>query len=167
MSTTQGQARWISPADTAKLVRAALKDTFPTVVFSVTSKSYAGGASISVHWTDGPPTGVVDKVAKRFAGASFDGMIDLKSYHTSALNGERVHYGADYVFTQRSYSPAAVALVKPLIDRDYDIAWSMDGRFDLGNRHHQGTVYGNELFWEAVQDRVLPIAPSAWIAGSI
>lgn len=96
--------RYLSCAETAKLVRKALKEKFPGIKFSVRSKTYSGGASITVSWTDGPTTKQVDAVTDFFEGASFDGMIDLKSYHDAILNGERVHFGADYVFSNRHYS---------------------------------------------------------------
>lgn len=96
--------KYISCTDTAKLVRKALKQSFKGIKFSVRSKTYSGGASIDISWTDGPTTKQVDEVAGQFAGATFDGMIDLKSYHRSDLNGEEVHFGADFIFTTRHYS---------------------------------------------------------------
>ena len=101
---TAQKIRNISCADTAKLVRAALKAAFPTVKFSVRSKTYSGGASIDIGWTDGPTEHDVMAVAKRFQGATFDGMQDLKTHHTSELNGEQVWFGADYIFGNRSYT---------------------------------------------------------------
>jgi len=103
--------RYISCADTAKLIRPVLKENFPGIKFSVRSKTYSGGASIDISWTDGPTTKQVDEVAGRFAGATFDGMIDLKSYHDSELGGERVHFGADFIFTNRHYSEEFTAKV--------------------------------------------------------
>lgn len=133
MSTTS--ATYVSPADTAKLLRAALKRDFPGVKFSVTSKRYAGGASINVSWVDGPRSADVDKVAQRYSGASFDGMVDLKSYHESWLrdaDGEpqRVHFGADYVFCHRTISDEWRAgifqLFSDLIGRELDPTdWSV------------------------------------------
>lgn len=73
------ESMYMSVTDTAKLVRQALKAAFPGVKFSVRSSSYAGGASIDVGWTDGPQQAEVDNVVKRYAGADFDGMIDLKT----------------------------------------------------------------------------------------
>ena len=69
---------YLTCAETAKLVRTALKKAFPGVKFSVRSSVYAGGASINVRWTDGPARKVVEAVAKRYAGGGFDGMIDMK-----------------------------------------------------------------------------------------
>lgn len=100
----KSEPRRISCADTAKLVRAALKTAFPGVKFSVKSSTYSGGASIDVNWVDGPTAQEVDAIAKRFEGATFDGMIDLKEYHTSTLDGERVRFGADFVMSQREIS---------------------------------------------------------------
>lgn len=92
---------YLSVTDTAKLVREALKKAYPSVKFSVRSSSYAGGTSIDVSWKDGPREKDVEKVAKAFEGATFDGMIDLKSYHRSMLNGQEVYFGADYVSCRR------------------------------------------------------------------
>lgn len=98
-------ARSISVAETAKYIRVALKEAFPAIKFKVNSKSYAGGASIRVEWRDGPTTDQVEAITKRYEGASFDSMIDLKSYKESELpGGERVHFGADYVFSDRNLS---------------------------------------------------------------
>ncbi len=104
--------RYLSVTETAKLVRAALKKAFPGVKFSVRSESYAGGASINVSYVDGPFGPAVKDVTDLYTGASFDGMIDLKSYHDSLVLFEgdelptRVHHGADYIFVHRDISPA-------------------------------------------------------------
>jgi hypothetical protein len=96
--------RYISLTDTAKHIRGALKLAYPTVKFSVRSKSYSGGSSIDVSWTDGPVSSDVEKVIKPFSGASFDGMTDLKTSHTSEYQGEKVRWGTDYVFASRTLS---------------------------------------------------------------
>lgn len=64
---------YLSAAETAKLVRAALKRAFPGVKFSVRSPS-----AIHVRWTDGPTRKAVEAVAGQFQGGAFDGSIDLK-----------------------------------------------------------------------------------------
>ncbi|GAC1575762.1 MAG: hypothetical protein NVS3B18_09520 [Candidatus Dormibacteria bacterium] len=105
--------RYVTCADTAKLLRAALKAAHPGVRFSVRSSTYAGGASISVDWTDGPCQDEVDSTARRYSGATFDGMTDTKSYHRTLLAGpdgtvEEVHFGADFIFTSRGLSDSYV-----------------------------------------------------------
>jgi hypothetical protein len=82
MTITAARAEYLSVAETAKLVRVALGKHFPSIKFSVRSRSYAGGASIDIHWTDGPRSKDVDRIAGGFEGASFDGMNDLKSYQS-------------------------------------------------------------------------------------
>jgi hypothetical protein len=82
------QIEYISGVETAKLIRQALKRNFPGITFSVRYKSYSGGSSIDVSWTDGPRAQVVERVTSGFAGAGFDGMIDLKTYHTSWLEDD-------------------------------------------------------------------------------
>ena len=107
MSTTER----FSCAETAKLLRQALKSNFPGIKFSVRSSTYSGGASIRVEWFDGPTKKEVEKVTTLYTGATFDGMQDLKTYHDTFLtnaDGEtrQVHFGADFIFTDRNYSPA-------------------------------------------------------------
>lgn len=71
------QKDYLSCAETARLLRAALKPAFPGVKFSVRSDVYSGGASIDVGWTDGPTQHEVRRVSDRYAGGGFDGMIDM------------------------------------------------------------------------------------------
>lgn len=70
MSTTQ-PTKYESAAETAKRLRLALKNAFPGVKFSVRSRTYSGGASIDVSWTDGPTAKTVDRLADTFSGADF------------------------------------------------------------------------------------------------
>jgi peptidoglycan hydrolase-like protein with peptidoglycan-binding domain len=120
-TTTDIPKRYLSCAETAKLVRAALKKAFPGVKFSVRSSTYAGGASIDVGWVDGPTTKEVDSIGKAFQGATFDGMIDLKSYLPNTLVAnedgtyEELSYGSDWVSAQRMYSEATLDAVKAKI----------------------------------------------------
>lgn len=99
---TTGSPEWISVADTAKLVRAALKRAFPGYAFSVNSRSYAGGASIDVGWYDGPPASVVDDVVRQYAGGRFDGMIDMAYNVQSWLEGDGSAHVAHNPGTQGS-----------------------------------------------------------------
>lgn len=142
---------YLSTAATAKLVRVALRDAFPGVVFSVRSHVYAGGSAIRVGWTDGPSSQDVDAVVGGFASRGFDGSIDM-SFPISAVvdrdgrivghkspgssgslgyvapvndpvpdGGRVVHFGASYVTTDRDLSPDVAARAKALIVR---VGWS-------------------------------------------
>ncbi len=89
----------IESCEVAKIVRGELKKHFPATKFSVKTSKYAGGSSIDVKWTDGPTVKQVEKVAGKYHGAQFDGMIDLKSH-----NG--MPYENDYIFFTRAFSVA-------------------------------------------------------------
>lgn len=117
------ETRYLTAAETSKLIRKALKASFPRIKFSVRSSNYAGGSSISIHWIDGPTTKQVKVVTDRFQGSDFDGMQDLKtSRGPIEVDGERVKILADFVFTERHYSPNAYAAAARAIG-DY---WGID-----------------------------------------
>ena len=101
--------RYIDAAECAKLIRAALKEAFPAVRFSVRLHRYSGGSSINVGWVDGPRQDQVEPITRSFQGADFDGMQDLRLSRRHTLNGEPVCFCVSYVFCRRDYSPAARA----------------------------------------------------------
>ena len=94
--------KYLTCAETAKLLRTILKEQFQDTRFSVKSKTYSGGASITVRWTEGPSSENVRKITSLFQGATFDPMIDLKSYQKFNVEGQQVQFGADYIFTERT-----------------------------------------------------------------
>lgn len=131
--TRQDGSIHLSCAETAKLIRKALKAAFPETKFSVRSDSYSMGASVYVSWTDGPTSTQVSEITDPYNGAGFDSMIDLK-YHKEhwiepdgtvtlakregttgsvpeliqdppTAESRLVSFGADYVLTSRSISP--------------------------------------------------------------
>lgn len=139
--------RRLTCAETAKLVRKALAIAFPGCKFSVRSETYSGGASIDVRWTDGPTVRQVEAVAKRYSGATFDGMIDLKESHTSTLNGETVHFGADFVFCERSFSVPFYKRVAAIVCVKWGYAvppvtQESDGSAYIANGHAYPRVQG-------------------------
>jgi hypothetical protein len=69
-------AEYIGVADTAKLIRAALKKAFPGQKFSVRAKSYSMGCSIQVGYNADVATNDVQRVVSVFSSTGFDGMID-------------------------------------------------------------------------------------------
>ena len=99
---------YISCADTAKLIRASLREAFPDVKFSIRSSVYSGGASIRIGWTDGPNQKQVESVADSFCGGYVDGMIDYTGAVYHKLDGIDVHFCANHVFCNRHYSDAVI-----------------------------------------------------------
>jgi hypothetical protein len=130
-------SEYVSVAETAKQVRAALKKAFPGVKFSVRSTSYSGGSSVSVGWTDGPQTTEVDKVVQPF----------VKDYRSRYVFTER-EFSAEY----RQYLENAVMLLS-----GSDGSFDPDGHYDFGitpEGEHTGRVYhdyGSTLVWQLSQ----------------
>lgn len=100
--------RYITAAETAKLVRKALKESFPDVKFSVRSHNYSGGASLTVAWTDGPNIKQVESVTCRFQGSYFDGQFDYKGAIYHLMHGEPVSFCVDSIRSSRLFSDAAI-----------------------------------------------------------
>jgi hypothetical protein len=86
----KSETRYVSAAETAKLIRVELKKAFPRVRFSVRTKTYSTGASIDISWTDGPTSKRVDAVVSLFDGHGFDGMIDMQYYIDAWVLGGQV-----------------------------------------------------------------------------
>ena len=141
-------------AVTAKRLRIALKAHFPGVKFSVRSSTYSGGASITVRWTDGPRRPVVEAIAHRYQGATFDGMIDLKTRHSTVVVDETgpkvVQYGADFIFCERTLTDkaATIAAATAMIQARCRIE---DGRF--GNQWVADLARG--MAWDRDPDGTL------------
>lgn len=129
MSNTQ----YLTCAETAKLVRAALKESFPGVKFSVKSSTYAGGASINVSYIDGPTAAQVEAVAKVFQGAYFDGMTDYKGSNYNNLDGQPVRFGADFVFVSRRFT--APILTSVVVDTCNYYGFDNEILIDSGNQY--------------------------------
>jgi hypothetical protein len=105
-TTTEQPIVRVSLIDTAKLIRAELRREFPHTKFSVRSSSYAGGCSIDIKWQDGPTEPEVNAITGGFAGARFNGMVDMKELNEPVeVNGQLTRYGVDYVQTHRRISP--------------------------------------------------------------
>jgi hypothetical protein len=115
--------RTIATRDVAKLIRKRVKDLFPGIRFSVRSKAYSGGSSITVSWTDGPTEAEVSPAVKAYEGADFDGMVDLKTYKRGVISHpdgsiEEIQYGADFVFVRRSISPSRKEALKQWLEAE-------------------------------------------------
>lgn len=109
----------ITTTDTAKMIRASLKEAFAGVRFSVRSRRYAGGCSIDVSWLDGPNQRQVDGVIDRFQGSYFDGSIDYQGYVTASIDGEAARFSADFISTTRDYSDAAIQRALAILFRKF------------------------------------------------
>jgi hypothetical protein len=96
------QMNYIETKEIAKQVRRDLKALYPSVKFSVTSKFN----SISVSWTDGVTTDVVEEIVSKYSGKSgWDSNYgDYAENKPVEFRGELVSTHLDYIHTDRSYS---------------------------------------------------------------
>lgn len=101
----------IRAAECARLIRRALGEAFPGIRMRVRTNRYAGGATVHVHWEDGPTTDDVERVAKVFEGCSFDGRTDEQIVKAHTLDGQRVRFAVTCVMCDRRYSPGFLAAV--------------------------------------------------------
>ena len=91
----------------AKNIRIELAKAFPGVKFSAKGKSFSGGDSIDVAWTDGTTSEQVDAIIDKYSAGSFDGITDSYNYsHTAWVEA----FGdAKYIMGNRHYSNILVA----------------------------------------------------------
>lgn len=171
--TASASRQYLSVAETAKLVRVALKAAHPGVKFYVRSSSYAGGASIDVSYTDGPFEPAVKAVTDRYSGGDFDGMTDSMSYHDSLVTFEGdelptlVHFGADFIFVRREISPTYLEQLSRAAEQELRIE---PGTLDLDHTYGRSfgdvaTQYGVVPNWGTGRDIALylsrHVAPAA------
>ena len=120
MTAMTMQTVYVSCADTAKLIRKTLAETFPGVKFSVRSKTYSGGASVTIYYTDGPPERLVERAVSHYRGEDFDGMIDLATAIYHEVDGQRINYGSDYIHAVRRFTPSFLAWCSVTVAEKYD-----------------------------------------------
>ena len=137
--------KYISVVDTAKLVRTALKESFPGIKFSVKSSSYAGGASISINYFDGPTNKQVKEIISNFEGSYFDGMIDYKGSCYSNLNGEEVRFCADFIFVNRKLSGPFLTGISVDVCNEY----GFDNQVSIFVSSYDNASYVNDVLFNA------------------
>lgn len=139
--------KYFSTRDTAKIIRKALKESFPDVKFSVRSSVYSGGSSIDVSWTDGPCMALVESITDLFNGSYFDGMTDYKGSKTHIFNGERIHWGPDFVFCRREVSDRIIEKAINSVYARYKNNFDIDGiEKPSVEKYRKGDYYRTNFF---------------------
>lgn len=110
---------YLTTPELAKHLRGVLGQRFPAQKFSVRSKSYSGGSSITIHWTDGPTRGAVEAAVNPFEGAGFDASQDLQYSKNVTVNGKKVL--TSFIFCERALSAGALAKVVAAVGTHYGI----------------------------------------------
>ena len=97
--TKQMETQYITPAETAKLIRAELKATFTGVKFSVRKEHFA--IWITIPATASVTVADVETITNNYAGSKFDSQTDMYLSETHIVDGLKVRYLADHVFVQK------------------------------------------------------------------
>jgi hypothetical protein len=102
----------LTAAEAAKLIRGDLKKAFPETKFTVRCRNYAGGSSVDVSYTDGPPSAIVTPIAEQYGKRGHDGSDDSTYYvsgevATLTANGIVAPTYGGFVFVNRDLSTAA------------------------------------------------------------
>jgi Zn/Cd-binding protein ZinT len=95
-------------ARAAQMIRRELKETYPTVKFSVRSQSYSMGDSIDVTYTDGPLSKDVEEITNKYQAGSFNGMEDI--YEFDNRNADLPQ--TKYLFVTRNASEATESMIQ-------------------------------------------------------
>ena len=103
----------------AKNMRIELKAAFPSIKFSVKSKSYSMGNSINVSWTDGPTDDQIESIIDKSAAGHFDGSDD--SYKDERSTWKDAFGSAMYVHANRHDSDMAIASAIRTVCNKYDL----------------------------------------------
>lgn len=102
-------------AAAAAAIRSELKAAFPSVKFSATSDSFAGGDSVHIEWTDGPTTEQVKNISGKYQYGHFNGMEDIYEYTNSREDIPQ----AKYVQEQRTMSKETEETIKNNLLQQY------------------------------------------------
>ena len=114
-------------AQVAKMIRKDLKEAYPLVKFSVTSKSFANGDSVSIKWENGPTTEMIKSITNRYQAGDFNAMEDIYEYDHSKADTPTVKY----VMQNRIISDDKRAEIKTEIENKFGCDLSdQQGIFD-------------------------------------
>lgn len=123
-----------SHAAAAKMIRQELKTSFPEIVFSVKSRSYSGGCSIDVRYTNGPTEDLITPIIEKYEMGSFCGMQDLYEYTNRNDNIPQVKY----VFLTRDITDDILAACFAYVQKSYcyfDSVSSMEETSEIIMKH--------------------------------
>jgi len=104
----------------SKNIKRELKDAYPKTKFSVRARSYSGGNSIDINWTDGPTSEEVEKITGKYQEGHFNGMEDIYEYSKTNV-WPSVFGGAKYVMWHRHHSKEAYLQAVAEVEKEYGI----------------------------------------------
>ncbi len=116
-------------AAAAKMIRTELKALFPSVKFSVKSKSFSGGDAVRVKWENGPTKNEVSEITGKYQAGSFNSMEDIYEY-----DNDTDLPTVKYITTSRDYTESAIADVAETFGIDLNNLDAWNESFRAYNR---------------------------------
>ena len=98
----------MNTVEKAKEIRKELKSKFKGVKFSVRTKKYSGGSSISVSWVDFPTVEAVEEITSKYESVRYD-----------EYTGEILSGGNTYIHTYNTWSEEMEASIKENLVKKY------------------------------------------------
>ena len=129
----------MNTVERAKEIRKELKIKFPGVKFSVRTKKYSGGSSISVSWTDFPTATAVEEITNKYKSISYD-----------EYTGEILSGGNTYMDTYNTWSEEMETEIKENLIKKYGI--------EFYNEHIEGYDfyrYAREIYQDMYRDTLI------------
>ena len=98
----------MNTVERAREIRKELKAKFKGVKFSVRTKKYSGGSSISVSWVDFPTVEAVEEITSKYESVRYD-----------EYTGEILSGGNTYIHTYNTWSEEMEASIKENLVKKY------------------------------------------------
>lgn len=129
----------MNTVERAKEIRKELKIKFPGVKFSVRTKKYSGGSSISVSWIDFPTAAAVEEITNKYKSVRYD-----------EYTGEILSGGNTYIHTYNTWSEEMETEIKENLIKKYGI--------EFYNEHIEGYDfyrYAREIYQDMYKDTLI------------
>lgn len=134
-------------AQAASAIKAELKAAYPTIKFSVKSRSFSMGDAVDISYQDGPLSKNVDKIVGKYQYGHFDGMQDLYE-HDNNIDGLPQ---SKYVHVNREISPETRLAIADELGIAHD---------EIGNNNPERGGYNYTLIWRVFQQREFGVEPA-------
>lgn len=130
----------MNTVERAREIRKELKIKFPGVKFSVRTKKYSGGSSISVSWTDFPTVAAVEEITNKY-----------KSVSRCEYTGEILSGGNTYIHTYNTWSEEMETEIKENLIKKYGIEFYNE----YINNSYDFYRYAREIYQDMYKDTLI------------
>lgn len=130
----------MNTVERAREIRKELKIKFPGVKFSVRTKKYSGGSSISVSWIDFPTVAAVEEITNKYESIRYD-----------EYTGETLGGGNTYIHTYNTWSEEMETEIKENLIKKYGIEFYNE----YINNSYDFYRYAREVYQDMYKDTLI------------